>query len=364
MGSSPTAQETDAVQGFPCFQLDPIQDPRWARLVEKHPRSSIFHSVAWLRTLRRTYGYEPIAFTTSPPNEDLKNGMVFCRIHSWLTGRRLVSLPFSDHCEPLFDSAEDMNAVIQNLESALEQEKWKYLQLRPVNAIPGLGEGETGWRPAEDFFFHSLDLRPDLNDIFKGLNKDSAQRRIQRAERGGLVEKCGRSEDLLRDFYSLFLLTRRRQRVPPTPFAWFYNLVCDLGEALEIRVAYKAELPIAAILTLRFRDILYYKYGCSNVKFNNYGATPWLFWRAIGSAKSKGITEFDLGRTDQKDRGLLAFKSRWDAHPKRLVYWQCPYTQNQKSAGNFGGMLAKSIFSLLPGRAQVIIGKWLYPHVG
>ena len=256
MGGSITVSECNPVRGFPCFQLDPIQDPRWARLVDKHPGASIFHSVAWLQALRDTYGFQPVTFSTSPPGEDLKNGLVFCRINSWLTGRRLVSLPFSDHCEPLFDSAKEAQTVIQNLKFALEHEECKYLQIRPVNSIPGLGDGDTRWQPTQDFFLHVLDLKPDLDHIFKALDKDSVQRRIQRAERGGLVEKCGRSENLLNDFYGLFLLTRRRQRLPPTPFAWFHNLICDLGGASEIRVAYKADLPIAAMLTLQFRDVL------------------------------------------------------------------------------------------------------------
>lgn len=364
MGGSITATEFNAVRGLPCFQLDPIQDPRWAQLVDKHPRASIFHSVAWLQALRGTYGYQPIAFSTSPPHEDLKNGLLFCRVNSWLTGRRLVSLPFSDHCETLFDLVEDAKAVIQNLRSALGHEEWKYLQIRPVNSIPGLGDGDTGWQPTQQYFLHVLDLKPDLDHIFKALDKDSVQRRIQRAERGGLVEKSGRSEDLLNDFYSLFLLTRRRHRVPPTPFTWFRNLIHELGEALEIRVAYKGELPIAAILTLRFREVLYYKYGCSDAKFNNYGPTPWLFWKAIECAKTKGLLSFDLGRTDQDDQGLLAFKNRWVPNPQRLVYWQYPATPKQKSFPDWRGKLGKGAFSLLPSRAQVLIGKWLYPHVG
>ena len=61
-----------------CYQLDPTQDPRWAELVERHPKASVFHSVGWLQVLRQTYGYEPVAFTTSPPNSELKNGLVFC----------------------------------------------------------------------------------------------------------------------------------------------------------------------------------------------------------------------------------------------------------------------------------------------
>src|SRR5277367_2778090 len=111
------------------YQIDPTKDPRWAEFVERHPRASVFHSVNWLKALRRTYGYEPAAFTTSSPTGDLENGLVFCRVNSWLTGRRLVSLPFSDHCEPLCDAAEDVNFLIRNLQSSMEHQKWKYLEV-------------------------------------------------------------------------------------------------------------------------------------------------------------------------------------------------------------------------------------------
>src|SRR5215469_14248266 len=100
-----------------CYQFDPTQDPRWAELVNRHPKASVFHSVAWLKALRRTYGYEPVAFTTSSPIGELKNGLVFCRINSWLTGCRLVSLPFSDHCEPLCDSVDELDFLIRYLQT-------------------------------------------------------------------------------------------------------------------------------------------------------------------------------------------------------------------------------------------------------
>ena len=83
--------------------IEPLKDLRWEPFLARHPRASVFHSSAWLAALHRTYGFQPIAYTTSSAGEDLENAMVFCRVESWLTGRRLVSLPFSDHCEPLVD---------------------------------------------------------------------------------------------------------------------------------------------------------------------------------------------------------------------------------------------------------------------
>jgi len=352
------------VSRFCCYQFDPIQDPRWATLVNAHPKASVFHTMPWLRALRSTYGYDILAFTTSPPTGELKNGIVFCHVDSWLTGHRLVSLPFSDHCEPLCDSSEELKFLILCGQSALEQEKCKYLQVRPIHGNVGQTEGGTGCFPAAEYFLHTLDLRPDLDDLFRGFDKDSVQRRIQRADRAELSEKCGRSEELLRDFYSLFLVTRRRQRVPPTPYLWFQNLVEELGDALEIRVAYMEETPIAAIITVRFRDVAYYKYGCSDTRFNKYGATPWLFWKAMVSAKLGGAVDFDLGRTQLNNSGLLAFKNRWVPHPTRLLYWQYPYAPHRSTAGQWKSKLAAQCFSYLPQVVQTNIGKLLYKHVG
>ena len=96
-------------------RIQPLQDPRWAELVNRHPRSSVFHTVAWLEALHRTYGYQPVVYTTCPPGVALEDGLVFCRVTSWLTGRRLVSLPFSDHCDPLLNNSADANMFISEL---------------------------------------------------------------------------------------------------------------------------------------------------------------------------------------------------------------------------------------------------------
>lgn len=346
------------------YQVDPIQDARWASLVAHHAKASVFHTVAWLEALRHTYGYEPVAFTTSPPTGALKNGLLFCRVKSWLTGRRLVSLPFSDHCEPLCDSAEDVNFLISYLQSALEHQEWKYLELRPINGDFAHTGNEAGFLPASKYFWHTLSLRPDLDELFRGLDKDSIQRRIQRAERAGLVERCGRSEDLLKDFYSLFVMTRGRHSLPPIPYVWFQNLIEYLDNALEIRVAYKEKTPVAAILTLRFRDVLYYKYGCSDARFNNYGATPWLLWKAITAGKLNGAYDFDMGRTQEDNPGLLAFKNHWVPQPKRLVYWKFPSTSSFDSANGWKLKIAKRVFSCMPDRLLTITGRFMYRHIG
>jgi Acetyltransferase (GNAT) domain len=346
------------------YQIDPTLDLRWTELVQNHPRASVFHTVGWLKALQRTYGYEPVAYTTSSPTGKLKNGLVFCRINSWLTGRRLVSLPFSDHCEPLCDSVQDMNFLIRYLQTALEHEEWKYVEIRPIHMNFGRTDDGIDFLPAATHSLHILDLRPELSELFRSLDKDSVQRRIRRAERAGLVEKCGRSNSLLKEFYALFVTTRGRHRLPPIPYAWFRNLVQYQGEALEIRLAYKDETPVAGILTLQFRDVVYYKYGCSEAQFNKFGAIPWLLWKAIAAAKSNGTMEFDMGRTEEGNAGLLTFKNHWVPQPKRLVYWKFPDTSSLISEDGWKLRMAKRVFSRMPDRLLTIAGNLIYRHIG
>jgi hypothetical protein len=172
------------------YQIDPITDFRWAELVARQHGASVFHTVGWLKALQRTYGYAPVAFTTSPPTSELKNGIVCCRIDSWLTGRRLVSLPFSDHCEPLYDSAEDADFLIRSIQNALTEQKWKYLELRPIQMNFAQTGDNSDFLAAGKYFLHRLDLRPDLNSVFGSLDKDSVQRRIQRAENAAGPTRC------------------------------------------------------------------------------------------------------------------------------------------------------------------------------
>ena len=340
-------------------QVDPLQDPRWPRLVEQHPKASVFHTGAWLEALHRSYSYRPVAFTTSQPNEELENGLLFCHVRSWLTGGRMVSLPFSDHCEPLFDSKEELRFVMQCLQADLQHRKWKYIELRPANGSVGPDAPRFGFQPCEQYYLHRMDLRPNLNEIFQGLHKDSAQRRIRHAVTSGVSCECGRSSRLLKDFYGLLVSTRARHRLPPQPLLWFRNLISSMKDALEIRVAYKECVPVAAILTLRFRETVYYKYGCSNLEFKHLGAMPYLFWHAIEQSKSAGALEFDLGRSDRDNTGLVAFKNHWARRPLDLIYWAYPEPPSTKG---WKMTVARRAFSWMPDRLLAATGTVIYRH--
>ena len=343
------------------YKIDPLSDPRWTAFVQEHPRSSIFHTSSWLQALRQTYAYSPVAFTTSPPSAALQNGVLFCDVRTWLTGHRLVSLPFSDHCAPLVESSEQLAEIMESISHDLSRNKWHYIELRPMGSDSC---GPVMFRPTETFYFHTLDLRPDLDQLFRQFHKDCIQRKIRRAEREGLVYESGNSDSLLRSFYQLLLTTRRKQGLPPQPVKWYRNLMIYLGEKLKIHVASKDGRPVASILTLSHKEVLVYKYGCSDPTFNSLGGTPFLFWQAIKEAKNSQICELDMGRSDCDNDGLVTFKDRWGAVRSTLVYSRYPAQPSRNSSRAWQASMAKSVVSRMPDSLLTAAGWLLYKHVG
>jgi hypothetical protein len=341
------------------FEIDPLRDQRWTTFVNRHPRSSVFHSTNWLRALSSVYHYQAVALTTCPPGYPLTNALVFCPINSWLTGRRLVSLPFSDHCEPLIDRSDQLDEMLLHIKPYVDEDRWKYIEIRPVNCEPG---DHTQLRRGVTYFLHRLDLRPTTEELFRNFHKDCVQRKIRRAEREKLQYEEGTSEDLLEKFYRLLVMTRRRQYLPPQPLNWFRGLIASFGNELKIRLASKDGVAVASILTLPHKKAMVYKYGCSDAAFNNLGGTALLFWNAIQEAKDKGFEELEMGRSDVDNLGLIAFKEHWGASGTPISYWTYPRI-GIGLPSVWRKKLARRLVPALPDPVLRAVGKLLYRHI-
>jgi len=342
------------------YTIDPLHDPRWPEFVGRHGSASVFHSVPWLEAIRRTYGYTPVVYTTSSPSSALSNGIALCQIKSWLTGRRMVSLPFSDHCEPLLDDTGSTEAIIRELKHAVDAGKWKYVELRPQSDQTAL----EGVAAAPACFLHMLDLRPTMEDLLRRTHKTSVQQSIKRAEREGIECEIGNSERLLQAFYRLLLLTRRKHQLPPQPMDWFRNLAACMGDRLQIRVAFRKGEEVAAIVTLLHKHAIVYKYGCSDARFSNLGGTHLLLWRAIVEAKAAGMTCMDFGRSDADNEGLVKFKDRWGAASSQLIYVRWSRKQAAEGARHASAGILKRLFAMMPDAVLETTGRILYRHVG
>ena len=341
--------------------VNPLTDPRWDDLVSWHPKASVFHRRGWLEALERTYGYKALVLTTTPPGQPLKDGIVLCRVSSWLTGARLVSLPFADHCEPLLDGPEALVEFADWLQAEWRRRRWKYVELRPRSQSCDL---KWDLPNSQSYSFHVLDLTPATNAIFQSFHKTSVQQKIRRAEKMGLAYEVGRTENLREEFYGLLVKTRKRHQLFPQPRSWFKNLFDCLGESAEIRVARKDNLPVAAVLTLRHETSVVYKYGCSDESFHNLGGIPFLLWRLIEESRATNAAELDFGRSDLDNEGLVAFKDRFGTKKTLLTYLRYPRAKNEAAGESWGVRTAKQIFAILPDTISPVAGSILYRHIG
>ena len=341
------------------YTLDPLLDPRWAELITSHPDASAFHTRGWLKALANTYGFRPVALTSVAPGAKLLDGVVLCEVRSWLTGPRLVSLPFSDHAQPLFRKKGDASELQSWFEAACSRDGWKYAELRPVSweSTP-----DSTFVPSRCFWLHALDLRLSLERLFANLHKDCLQRRIRHAEREHFVYRRCCSSQLLPDFYKLLIATRRRHRLLPQPRSWFTNLLAEMNPNAEIRLVRKNDVPVAAILTLRHRETVIYKYGCSDEQFHSLAGMPFLLWRLIEESKAEGAQQIDLGRTDLDNLGLIRFKDRLGSTRGKITYLRYPGSQKLSRTPSLQAAPAAGLLAHLPPAVSSGMGKLLYRH--
>ncbi len=346
-------------------EIDPLDDPRWAVFIERHPRATVFHSPAWLGALRDTYGYEPFVLTTTAQGP-LDDGLVACRVRTWWA-KRLVALPFSDHCDPLVSRDEDAEELYAALRRRMEEGQWRSAEARPLTMA-------CGWPAAASYAIHALDLARPLDRIFAGFHASSTRRAIRRAEREALSYESGRSDALIATFFGLLRLTRRRHGVPPQPIAWFRALARRCADAFTVHVARKAGRAIAAIVTLRFARTLVYKYGGSDARHHALGGMPFLFWRVIQQAHADGLETLDLGRSNLDQPGLIAFKDHLGAEQRVLTYRampgmrampnaECRMMEAQR-APNLLARAARATLVRLPDPLFDLSGRLVYRHLG
>src|SRR5260370_22468227 len=75
-----------------------LADSNMNTFIEKHASGSLYYSQAWLDLITQLYGYTFIPLTITNRVGQISGFLPLFAIHSPLTGRQLVSLPFSHFC--------------------------------------------------------------------------------------------------------------------------------------------------------------------------------------------------------------------------------------------------------------------------
>ena len=137
-----------------------------------------------------------------------------------------------------------------------------------------------------------------------------------------------------------------------------------MRDQITIRLARKNGAPIAALLALRHRSFVVYKYGCSDERFHNLGAMPFLFWRLIEESKASGAEKIDFGRSDVDNLGLITFKDKFGTTRKSLTYYRYSKAERKQRFTNQASQAIRRLLSIVPNAVLSTAGRVLYRHIG
>jgi hypothetical protein len=193
--------------------LNPLEISDWDSQILALPGHSFFHSAAWARVLHESYGYRPLYFSLMEGGH-MRALLPMMEVNSFLTGRRGVSLPFTDFCDPLAETEEDLREMWSAVKAAGQEKGWKTAELRSGNfSIPYE-------QSAISYYLHTLSLKEGREALSKGL-KDTHKRNIKKAGKAGVTVELGRDVQGVREFRRLNALTRRDHGLPPQPSFFF-----------------------------------------------------------------------------------------------------------------------------------------------
>jgi lipid II:glycine glycyltransferase (peptidoglycan interpeptide bridge formation enzyme) len=280
-------------------------------------------------------------------------------IDSFLTGKRGVSLPFTDSCEPIASNVEQFQEMFAAAVTYGKQQNWKTMEIRGGEAF--LQDKE----PSEWHYGHTLDLgNRGAVPLFL---RDSTRRNIKKAEKEGVTITVSDAPDAMEKFRHLNAMTRKDHGLPPQPRRFFqvvHDRIIAKDMGFIVLASYRGN-AIAANVYFCFGDQVIYKYGASNRTHQRLRASNLVMWEAIKWICDKGYKTLYFGRTEPENNGLRQYKSGWGASEMLIKYYQYDLrTDAFIRAHDVVSPLYKKLFSKLPIPALNILGNILYRHMG
>jgi Acetyltransferase (GNAT) domain len=337
--------------------IDPLSHPGWDDLVIASGKGTFFHSSNWARVLHESYGYKPVYFAFSD-SKGHKALMPFMEINSRITGKRGVSLPFTDYCEPIVQGGCTIGDVAAHIVRFGKKSGWRYIELRSGGGMPV---------PASSFYYgHVLDISRDEKTIFSFF-RESTRRNIKKAEKEGVKVAVCSSPDSMREFYRLNCMTRKLHGLPPQPYRFFekvYQHAVSKGHGTVVLADYNGK-TIAANVYLHFGGKAMYKYGASDREHQHLRANNLVMWEAIRHYAKNGCRSLCFGRTEPENGGLLQFKRGWGGREQVINYYKYDLKRDSyvSEPSKLRGFHNK-IFENMPVPLLRLTGYLLYKHVG
>lgn len=345
--------------------INPARDERWDRFVESHDYGWVCHLSGWKEVLESSFSHMKGFYPVILEGPRIKAALPVFEVNSWLTGRRLVSIPFASLCDPLVASSDELEELFSSVLSLLRKLRAGKIEIRAFHSLPLLDKKQVTCN--KHYKTHYLDLqKPEI--LQKKFHRTCVRQKISRAVKSNFVLRTARTEEDIEQFYILYCMTRQKLGLPSQPCAFFKNIwrVFSPSGKVQVIFAMKDGQFASALMLLRFRDRVSAEYLGWNNAFTEMSPNHFVFWEAIKAAYADGFKIFDFGRTSPLSESLMDFKSRWGTEVADLPQLYYPATQTS-AAGHANSrkyMIINKLCRKSPDFIYPILGNFCYRHLG
>jgi FemAB-related protein (PEP-CTERM system-associated) len=340
--------------------IDPLIDSGWDAFVERHPYGWLYHLSGWKKILENTFkhmtGYYVVRLDS---NDEIQAALPLFHVKSWLTGSRLVSVPYASFFDPLISSAEDIDELLKSAIGLSKELKASYVEIRTLTASGLVQDESLGVQ--RHFKHHYIRLDAGLEKVLRSFDRTCVRQKIRRAEKNNLHARVAESTKDLEDFYRLYSITRKQNGLPPLPYR-FIKTILDVfspSKKAFLMIAEHKERLVAGLILFRYKNRMSAEYAASDKNALSLGPNHLLFWEAIKMASREGLEIFDFGRTSQGNSGLMNFKKRWGTEVCDLPSFYYP-----KEAVEGGRAREESRGYRIVGKICRNAPNFVLPHIG
>ncbi|MEN6350240.1 MAG: GNAT family N-acetyltransferase [Syntrophomonas sp.] len=349
--------------------IDPCVDQRWDEFVKNHPWGWIVHLSGWKKVLESTFPHMRGHYFAliDKETDTIKAGLPVYEVRSWLTGNRLVSIPFATLSDPLVSDKRQSKMLMDEAIQLLERLKLSYLEIRTLNN--NFLQDDKTLSSNHDYINHYLDLSQSEEQLWKKLKNKTIGRWISKARKHDIKLRVADNEQDVFVFYQLYAGTRRLLGLPAQPYNFFkaiYDAFFQL-RLIEIHLATIEGKTIGGHFYFKFNRRMSAEAVGDDFAYRNIGINHFLYWEGIHSAYASGYQTFDFGRTSIYNPTLMDFKKRWGTIETDLSY----YYEYQKKRVNATSRETSIPYKLmhyichnLPGSVQPAISHFCYRHLG
>lgn len=347
--------------------VEPWSDARWDAYVASHPRSTVYHTSAWIRVVCEIGQYPSLCLLHERDGR-VTGILPLVAVDSRLTGKRISTLPFSDACFALADDQETARHLVDEARAVRARRRAAFYEMRGASALRDGDEyPPDGFARSAHFSNYLIPLAGDADAVRKTFSRTAVRQTISKGERLGVTVRAGDARDL-DAFYALYAKNRRRHGIPPQPRSLFANILERMTGAPRA-ILYLAEhesKPLAGLIVIRFNGVTYAKYeGVDETRRDLVPLYP-LFWKTIEDAVQAGDRFYDFGRTAGDNPGLNEFKLRWGTMQVELPYYFDPPREGVSvvQSDSLKYRLFTTAFRRMPASWSIRIGRRIFRHFG